>query len=115
MDRAGSNSSQSPRGRTGDKYGLVKVEREFNKSNYITFRNQCCDDMQGQRTGFKTKYYEGFLGYGHWIATTVLFRREPGYEHSFRCACVFQRHEESQFVFATDVIFVLWRALLAKT
>ena len=36
------------------------VEREFNKSNYITFRNEYRDDMKGPRTGCRTKYYEDF-------------------------------------------------------
>jgi len=81
------------------------VEREFNKSNYMTFRNEYFDDMKGQRTGFKTKYYEGFLGYGHGIGTTMLFRPELRYEHSFDMPAYSSGTKKSQFVFASDVIF----------
>ncbi|HEX8798570.1 MAG TPA: outer membrane beta-barrel protein, partial [Terriglobales bacterium] len=81
------------------------VEREFNKSNYITFRNEYFDDIKGQRTGFKTKYYEGFLGYGHWIGTTMLFRPELRYEHSFDVPAYSSGTKKSQLVFASDLIF----------
>jgi hypothetical protein len=69
--------------------------------------------MKGQRTGFKTKYYEGFLGYGHWIGTTMLFRPELRYEHSFDVPAYSSGTKKSQFVFCLRRH--LLRALLAKT
>jgi hypothetical protein len=81
------------------------VEKELNKSNYITFRNEYFDDMRGQRTGFRTKYYEGFLGYGHWLGTTMLLRPELRYEHSFDVLAYSSGTKKSQFVFASDIIW----------
>ena len=40
--------------------------------------------LKGQRTGSKTPYTEGTLMWGHWVGTTVLFRPELRFDHSFR-------------------------------
>jgi hypothetical protein len=81
------------------------VERQINKSNYLTFRNEYFNDIKGQRTGFKTQYYEGFLGYGHWIGTTMLFRPELRYERAFDAPAYSSGTKKSQFIFASDIIF----------
>jgi hypothetical protein len=40
------------------------------------------DDIKGQRTGFKTRYSEHELMYGHWIGTTVVFRPNIRFERA---------------------------------
>ena len=87
------------------------VEREFNKANYIAFRNEYFDDMNGQPTGFKTKYYAGFLGYG----TTMLFSPELRYQHSFHVPAYSSGTKKSQFIFASDVIFFFCDGCWRKT
>jgi len=81
------------------------IEKEFNKTNYISIRNEYFDDIRGQRTGFKTRYTENFLGWGHWIGSTVLFRPELRFEHAYDAKAYANGTKNSQFVFASDVIF----------
>jgi hypothetical protein len=47
-----------------------------------TFRTDYFNDARGQRTGFKTRYYEFDLGYTHWIGDTIELRPELRYEHA---------------------------------
>ena len=88
------------------------TERQFAKHDYLTIRNEFFDDMQGQRTGTKTRYSEHLLGWGHWIGTTILFRPEIRFEHSYDrpaydspcLPCGMPGTKNSQLTFASDVI-----------
>jgi len=88
------------------------VERQFSKHDYLTIRNELLDDMQGQRTGTKTKYSEHLLGWGHWIGTTILLRPEIRFEHSYDrpaydspcLLCGLPGTKKSQLTFASDAI-----------
>ena len=59
------------------------LEKQFSKHDYLTIRNEFFDDIRGQRTGTKTRYSEHLLGWGHWVGTTILFRPELRFEHSY--------------------------------
>ena len=48
----------------------------------ITFRTDIFDDTTGQRTGFKTRYYELGLGWQHWLGKAITIRPEIRYERS---------------------------------
>lgn len=89
------------------------VERQFGKRDYLTIRNEFFDDMQGQRTGTKTRYSEHLLGWGHWIGTTILLRPELRLEHSYDrpaydspcLPCGAPGTKKTQLTFASDAIF----------
>jgi hypothetical protein len=81
------------------------VEKQFGKHDYLTIRNEFFDDIQGQRTGFKTKYSEHLLGWGHWIGTTILVRPELRYEHSYDLPVYNSGTRKDQLIFASDAIF----------
>jgi hypothetical protein len=81
------------------------LEYEKNKHNYISIRNEFVDDLKGQRTGYKTKYSEHLISYGHWIGSTVLFRPEIRYEHSYDLAAYDLGTKKSQFVVAGDITY----------
>jgi hypothetical protein len=81
------------------------VEKQVAKHDYFTIRNELFDDGQGQRTGFKTKYSEHLLGWGHWIATTILLRPELRYERSYDVPAYNNGTKKDQLVFASDLIF----------
>jgi|SRR5271169_1048882 len=81
------------------------LEKEINKSNYLSIRNEYFDDIRGQRTGFKTRYIEDAFSWGHWIGTTVLLRPELRYEHAFDAPAYNSGTRYSQFTAAGDVIF----------
>jgi hypothetical protein len=81
------------------------LERQFGAHNYISIRNEYFDDIVGQRTGTKTRYTEHLFGWGHWIGTTVLFRPEVRYEHSYDNPAYQNGTKKSQLTAAGDVIF----------
>ncbi len=81
------------------------LEKEINKKNYISIRNEFVDDIRGQRTGYATKYSEHLLSYGHWIGSTILFRPEIRLEHSYDRAAYDLGTKKTQFVVAGDVTY----------
>lgn len=83
---------------------LNYVEKEFSKKNYLTIRNEYFDDYRGQRTGFRTRYSEHLIGWGHWIGTTVLLRPELRYEHAYDSPAYNAGTRHGQLVFASDII-----------
>ena len=68
-------------------------------------RNEYFDDMRGQGTGFKAKYSEHGLSWNHWIGTSVVFRPELRWEHSYNALSYDGGTRHSQFMFAGDMIF----------
>ena len=77
----------------------------------VTWRTDYLNDARGQRTGFKTRYYEFALGYTHWVGDTIELRPELRYEHA-RDTDAYDNPgalpgmcRNSQLMFAADAIF----------
>jgi hypothetical protein len=86
-------------------YAIVNYqEYQASKHDYFSFRNEFFDDFVGQRTGVKSKYSEHLLGWGHWVGTSVLFRPELRWEHSYDAPAYNNGTKHSQLTFASDVI-----------
>jgi hypothetical protein len=81
------------------------IEDQISPHDYLTFRNEFFDDIKGQRTGFKTKYTEHLIGWGHWTGTTVLWRPELRFERAYDAPAYDNGTKKNQLTFATDVIF----------
>jgi Putative beta-barrel porin-2, OmpL-like. bbp2/Carboxypeptidase regulatory-like domain len=81
------------------------VEKQLSDKNYVSIRTDFLDDLKGQRTGFKTPYTEGTLMWGHWVGSTILFRPELRFDHSFRVQAYDNGTTSNQFQLAMDVIF----------
>jgi hypothetical protein len=75
------------------------------RHDYFTIRNEYFDDLRGQRTGFRTRYSEHMVNWGHWVGTTVLFRPELRFERSYDVAAYNNGTRKSQFTLSGDVIF----------
>jgi hypothetical protein len=71
----------------------------------LEWRNEYFDDIKGQRTGYKTQYFETLLSWTHWIGSTIILRPELRYERSFDRPTYNNGTNQDQFVFATDIIF----------
>ena len=84
---------------------LNYAEKQFSPKDYFTIRNEYFDDMVGQRTGFKSKYTEHELAWGHWVGTTVLFRPELRFERSYDVPAYDNGTKKNQLTLAGDVIF----------
>lgn len=81
------------------------LQREFSTRNFISLRTDFLNDLKGQRTGFKTKYSEHTLMWGHWVGNTVLFRPELRFERAYDQRAYDGGFKHSQLTFSTDVIF----------
>jgi len=81
------------------------VEKQLSSTNFVSMRTDFLDDLKGQRTGFKTSYTEGTLMWGHWVGSTILFRPELRFDHSFQARAYDLGTRNSQFQLAMDVIF----------
>jgi hypothetical protein len=81
------------------------VERQFSNHDYVSIRNDYLDDIVGQRTGFKTRYSEHLIGWGHWIGTTILLRPELRFDHAYDTRVFDNGTKLSQLMLAGDVIF----------
>ena len=52
------------------------LEKQLSSKDYLSIRTDTLDDLKGQRTGYKTRYIEETLMWGHWVGSTTLFRPE---------------------------------------
>ena len=80
------------------------VEKQFSAKNYLSIRTDFLDDIKGQRTGYKTRYGEETLMWGHWVGNTVILRPEFRFDHSFDMAAYSNGTRKNQFQLAMDVI-----------
>jgi putative OmpL-like beta-barrel porin-2/carboxypeptidase family protein len=91
---------------TAPEWAMVNyVEKQISAKNYISIRSDFLDDMKGQRTGFKTRYTEATLMWGHWVGSTILLRPEIRFDHALDRRAYDNGTRQSQFQLAMDVIF----------
>jgi len=90
---------------------LNYVNYQIGPRDLVTWRTDFLNDARGQRTGFKTRYYEFALGYTHWVGDTIELRPELRFEHA-RDAEAYDNPtglpgmgRNSQLMFAADAIF----------
>lgn len=77
---------------------------QISPHDYITFRNEYFDDIKGQRTGFKTRYSEHLIGWGHWVGSTVVIRPELRFERAYDTTAYNNGTKKNQLTFACDMI-----------
>jgi hypothetical protein len=58
------------------------INYQFDPRNIVVWRTDYLDDARGQRTGFKTRYYELGLSYTHWFGDVVEVRPEMRFDHA---------------------------------
>jgi hypothetical protein len=81
------------------------VERQLGKKNYLSIRNEYFDDINGQRTGYKTRYSEHLIGWGHWIGSTILLRPEISYLRAYDYPAFDSGTKKNQMMVAGDLIW----------
>ena len=84
---------------------LNYVAVQLDGRNSMTLRNEVFDDLKGQRTGYKSRFSEHDIGWNHWIGTTLVFRPEVRYEHSYDVPAYNNGTKKSQAMFAADMIW----------
>jgi hypothetical protein len=81
------------------------LNRQLNKKNFISVRNEYLDDLKGQRTGFKTPYSEHAVSWNHWIGSTLVFRPEVRFDHAYDAPAYDSGTRKSQLTLAADMIW----------
>jgi hypothetical protein len=81
------------------------LEKQLSPKDYLSIRADFLDDMKGQRTGYKDRYEEETLMWGHWIGSTILFRPEIRFDHAYDRPAYDNGTRRNQLTFAIDVIF----------
>lgn len=66
--------------------GLVYLNFSPNALNNISLRGEYLDDEQGQRTGVKTRYAAGAIGWQHWFSPQIEVRPEVAYYRALDAA-----------------------------
>jgi hypothetical protein len=61
---------------------LIYLNYKFSPLDNISFRAEFFNDMEGQRTGTKTRYTEFGVGWQHWFSPQVEIRPEVSYYRS---------------------------------
>jgi len=61
---------------------VAYLNYQFSPLDNISFRPEFYDDMQGQRTGVKTRYLNFGLGWQHWLSPQIELRPELDYDRS---------------------------------
>jgi hypothetical protein len=62
---------------------LTYLNYQIGKLDNISYRLEYFDDMQGQRTGVKTRYFETGIGWQHWFSPQIEVRPEVTFYRSF--------------------------------
>jgi Putative beta-barrel porin-2, OmpL-like. bbp2 len=91
---------------TAPEYAIVNyVNREVNSKLLFGFRSDFLDDKKGQRTGIAGKYTENTLYATKYIGTTVLFRPELRFDHSWDQPGYNGGRSKNQLFFGADLIY----------
>ena len=61
---------------------LAYLNYQFSPLDNLSFRGEFYDDEEGQRTGTKTRYLEGGIGWQHWYSPQIELRPEVSYYRS---------------------------------
>lgn len=91
---------------TAPEYAIVNyINREVNSKLAIGFRSDLLNDKKGQRTGIATKYTENTLYATKYFGSTVLFRPEIRFDHSWDKAGYDNGTARNQFFVGADLIY----------
>ena len=62
---------------------LTYLNYQIGKLDNLSYRAEFFDDMEGQRTGVKTRYFETGIGWQHWFSPQIEVRPEVTFYRSF--------------------------------
>ena len=71
----------------------------------ITLRAEFYNDLQGQRTGFATRYTEETIGLQHWFSPSIELRPEIAFYQSYDAAAFDNGTKHKLAVASTDLVF----------
>jgi hypothetical protein len=84
---------------------LAYLNYQFAPMDNLTFRGEFFNDLNGQRTGFKTPYVETSVGVQHWFSPTIVMRPELTFYHATKATPFNNGAKRSEFIAATDLVW----------
>jgi hypothetical protein len=93
---------------------VMYLNYQFSPLDNISFRPEFYDDMQGQRTGVKTRYVDIGIGWQHWFSPQIEFRPEvtyyraldaPAFNGNFNANPVIAPSKKDALIAAADLIW----------
>jgi hypothetical protein len=84
---------------------LAYLNYKVTPRDNTTWRVEFFDDQNGQRTGFKTRYFNNAIGWQHWFSPSVLIRPEIAYYTSLDADAFDNGKKDRLTVFAPDIIW----------
>jgi hypothetical protein len=93
---------------------VMYLNYQLSSMDNISFRPEFFDDMQGQRTGVKTRYVDFGIGWQHWFSPQVEVRPEvtyyrsldaPAFNGNFNATPVIAPTKKDALVAAADLIW----------
>jgi hypothetical protein len=87
---------------------------QFSPLDNISFRPEFYDDMEGQRTGVKSRYVDFGIGWQHWFSPQVELRPEftyyraldaPAFNGNFNATPVIPPNKKDALIVAADLIW----------
>ena len=91
---------------TAPEYAIVNyINREVTSKFMFGFRSDLLNDKKGQRTGIAGKYTENTFYLTRYIGTTVMFRPELRFDHSWDGKGYNNGTARNQLFFGMDVIY----------
>jgi hypothetical protein len=91
---------------TAPEYAIVNyISREVTSKFMFGFRSDLLNDKKGQRTGIAGKYTENTFYLTRYIGTTVMFRPELRFDHSWDREGYNNGTARNQLFFGMDVIY----------
>ena len=87
-------------------YAFVNyLNREINSKHMIGFRSDLLDDKKGQRTGIPGTYTENTLYMTQYIGSTIMFRPELRFDHSWNRLGYNNGTARNQFFLGGDLVY----------
>ena len=87
------------------------INYQIGPRDILVWRSDFMNDARGERTGFKTRYYEFDFSYTHWVGDTIELRPEVRFEHAMDAdaydnpTATLGAGRNSQAMIAADAIF----------
>jgi opacity protein-like surface antigen len=84
---------------------LSYLNYKFSPQDNLSWRAEYFNDITGQRTGFKTSYFNYAMGWQHWFTPTITIRPEVAFYNSLKTPAFSNGTQSHATIFSADLIW----------
>ena len=84
---------------------LTYLNWKFSPLDNISWRAEYFNDITGQRTGFKTSYFNYAMGWQHWFSPTIEIRPEVAWYNSLKTPAFENGTKSHATIFSADLLW----------